>query len=1382
MKMTYDIFNRTEPSVIYLAKPGQRLIGALAGIREDTCNCEVNLNNTCVLEFDIDRDLSGEINPYYDLVDQHYELYVTHVGWFKINEEPIIENDGDVEFKSVRAESLEIELQQYDLVNFYINTGEVGSKEMLATDNTYMVDDYTMFRDQVKFWRDTSDHEALSQAFKDSGGSTVADLEALLYQYPGMLSSWRIDFDYDTFDAAINSTINEYEQSGKSTDVLSGYIGKVKSKNVATTLTNVYPELLKYTHIIVDQTNPNSDQDYTIQEVIDLEIARQNELSFLWLVLHEHGWTVGFVDDFTDPLSPTVADHEFLKDRVGRFEVETQDIYSFLTQEAAGYFRCIFDFDTDNYKVNAYKVENIGYDTNICISFHSIENSVTRSSDEQLRTVVHVKGSEDLDFTEVNFGEDWIEDISYFLDADEKHFPAELKAKYKNWYDYREEQRPTYIQLSKDYRNKIDEADEIYNRVPLDGADTTQYSTFSDDELVEEKAKYQALIRGYESRYVDEDGEFDIDFMRENAPYDYANYILINDQIIPNIDIAIYNRGVDAERDEREYLDGYRYDFNTYGKSYGVAELQTQLTTIGNSVKSLARRGYDKPGEQGDEYWAEQYALWQKYSQAYSECEAALEERTAEYNAVMDEITSISNQMNTIKENVAKTNPRFEFTARELWILDKYYIHTDYVNENILVTSVSTNNEIVDTEYQLYLDAKDELYVLAHPQYVFQTTQDNLLIIPEFQGWHKDLDVGNFIRVTLREDYQVKLRITTISFNPFLIEPTIDLTFSNMIQYRAKRNDFAHLLDSASSSGKNQISQRVGTTSSRNNDINIDPALILKLINNDTFSSYMSTYAGETQSAVIGNVTATTINAVQGRISQLVSDQIDAAYINVDHIVGTTAEFQQLFSDYIGADYLVAEMLRADEANIRDLTAEVIRVGTDSITTIANGAITTAQINADQITGTDADFQNLTTTVLRVGRDNITTIAEGTITTEKIVAELVKATDVQAESVAAKIVTSDSVIAGLVNAQQGDFDALTANTAFIEYLNSGVIDVGTVNADAVITALLQATQADVERLDAQNAFIDYLNSNLIIASEIQVDDLKAKLATITVADIEDMHVEHGFVESLQSLVSTTATATINDAYIYNAVAGKITVADLDTHSATAEQITLISQDGNPSIAFSGSTQQFYDSNGNVRVQIGQDGNGDFNFIVRGADGTTALFNENGITQSGIPNSTIVNNMIHDSTIEKGKLNFPIVDANPDGTINITQIKDGTGGDFGVEYTTFKQNTSDAIDDINSKKMYRVVIESDNGNIFKNGDVNCTLRCRVYSWDDDVTDDINAAYFTWTRKSKNAADDTRWNTNHSGGTKTLTITPSDVYGRSVFYCTVTLPDGSTVTGN
>ena len=85
-------------------------------------------------------------------------------------------------------------------------------------------------------------------------------------------------------------------------------------------------------------------------------------------------------------------------------------------------------------------------------------------------------------------------------------------------------------------------------------------------------------------------------------------------------------------------------------------------------------------------------------------------------------------------------------------------------------------------------------------------------------------------------------------------------------------------------------------------------------------------------------------------------------------------------------------------------------------------------------------------------------------------------------------------------------------------------------------------------------------------------------------------------------------------------------------------------------------------------------------------------------------------------------------------------------------------------------------------MFKNNDISCTLSCYVYSWDDDITNDINATNFKWTRKSKNTADDEAWNARNSGGKKSVTLTPSDVFGRSVFYCTVTLPDGTEVTGS
>ena len=112
--LTYD---QIETSEIYLAKPGHRIIGRINGIDESGCQLSMQLNNTSTIEFTVYRIIDGELSTFYDLIDRHYELYVTHFGWFKINEEPEINNDGNVETKSVRAESNEIELQQFDKVN-----------------------------------------------------------------------------------------------------------------------------------------------------------------------------------------------------------------------------------------------------------------------------------------------------------------------------------------------------------------------------------------------------------------------------------------------------------------------------------------------------------------------------------------------------------------------------------------------------------------------------------------------------------------------------------------------------------------------------------------------------------------------------------------------------------------------------------------------------------------------------------------------------------------------------------------------------------------------------------------------------------------------------------------------------------------------------------------------------------------------------------------------------------------------------------------------------------------------------------------------------------------------------------------------------------------
>nr|DAZ85038.1 MAG TPA: tail protein [Caudoviricetes sp.] len=92
-----------------------------------------------------------------------------------------------------------------------------------------------------------------------------------------------------------------------------------------------------------------------------------------------------------------------------------------------------------------------------------------------------------------------------------------------------------------------------------------------------------------------------------------------------------------------------------------------------------------------------------------------------------------------------------------------------------------------------------------------------------------------------------------------------------------------------------------------------------------------------------------------------------------------------------------------------------------------------------------------------------------------------------------------------------------------------------------------------------------------------------------------------------------------------------------------------------------------------------------------------------------------------------------------------------------------------IDDICSRRMYRLVISSSNGNIFKNSDISTVLSATVFSWDDDVTDELDPNQFIWTRVSDDHEADAQWNHDHYGGTKSITVTSDDVTRRATFFC-------------
>ena len=1125
----YDIYGRTEPSIIYLAKPGKRLYCALGGIDTSTASLSLKTNNTAELTFTVDKYINNTVTDGYEELDELMELYCDGI-WFKIVDPPTINNDGLRETKEITAESYEIMLTQYKLKNFKINMGEEDSYEMM----------YQATHDTNKFYQ--------------------------------------IKF-YD---------------------------------------------------------------------------SENEDLSFLHLVLKHAdvpGWHIGYVDNITPD-----DDGKLLPNNICNFEVDDQNVYAFLTQEAAQAYKCVFEFDTVNMTINVYRPDSLGKDTNVVLGFRNIQNSITISRDENLVTQFYVEGLDDYNIDAVNFGDSVITDLSYFIC--EPYMDTSLQEKYNAWQSYRESRREEFINLSKEYNKNLEVLTELMNRVPIDTAQTNWFGKKVED-LKDAYNANMAIIKGLEALYVDDEKNFDLEALKKS--HDWPLYESIMNYTLPSIvaalqaqdetvegfgkgniiscvnpivlgqdwymvnpgtssfqtiqiddapaygitrgvkvtgtDGGIYQHNISIEPSQRYTLScfvkgsgtfylGYNNtgedrknvaynitsswtrvytsfnlssrlidvafagtnDFTICGmqlemgdspsqfgyftqseniikayetdwKLYGISELKVKISTYDSCIKELKKSGYadgyNPLSGYEEAYFTQMHQKYLDYLNLKDQAEAALKERQAEYDkAKKPEIQEKRNQIakDVLLENFGKVQNKYSaFTDKETYIIKSLYSQSTYTNENIIVTTLDSTADAVDKSKVLYDDALEELYVESHPQYTYTDDVENVYALPEFKEYHEQLTVNDFVRVGITDTNYIKLRVIEITYNPCDLDESMEVTFSNMIQYKAKRNDYNTLLNDALN------------TSNRNG----------------------------------------------GRVNSVNKSSTS------DYVI-TSEAIKQIFSNPLFNSML--------------------------------GGTTTG--------GTGSG---------------------GTITADAIIAELVKA-------------------------KEGIFDKLTVDTAFMKYL-----DVKLVSADKITTRILEAEQANIEKLSAK-----IIESNQINADMINVKNLLAGNAG---------------VGNLQAVHLTAQNVTIDQAVITDLIAKKMTVADLNTHTATADEFMIISS-GKAGIAFKNSTQQFYDSTGAVRVQIGQDGTGKFNFVVKNGD-KTALFDENGITQTGIPDNTIVNNMISDGTINKEKLSFTMVEPNEQGGIDISQVY-LDGKKFGQQYTSFKDQTTEQITNITDPQKGQIV--------------------------------------------------------------------------------------------
>ena len=180
---------------------------------------------------------------------------------------------------------------------------------------------------------------------------------------------------------------------------------------------------------------------------------------------------------------------------------------------------------------------------------------------------------------------------------------------------------------------------------------------------------------------------------------------------------------------------------------------------------------------------------------------------------------------------------------------------------------------------------------------------------------------------------------------------------------------------------------------------------------------------------------------------------------------------------------------------------------------------------------------------------------------------------------------------------------------------------------------------------------------------------------------------------------------------------------------------------------------------------------------------------------GLIAEMVLSGYIEGSTIKGGTIQIGEIDGKPAFEVD----KDGNVSMLGgaVQFNTSKNSiaetenkltnsmnklqdevnkTSEDVKKINDSKMYRIEVICTGPQILKIKNQTAILSCRVYSWDTDITDSLDASLFNWKRHSNNSDYDEIWNANtiHKGR-KTLTISTEDITDNANFSCEVTLPD-------
>lgn len=394
---------------------------------------------------------------------------------------------------------------------------------------------------------------------------------------------------------------------------------------------------------------------------------------------------------------------------------------------------------------------------------------------------------------------------------------------------------------------------------------------------------------------------------------------------------------------------------------------------------------------------------------------------------------------------------------------------------------------------------------------------------------------------------------------------------------------------------------------------------------------------------------------------QIYAEHILADQIKTEHLKAESIDASKIKADAIESSHIKADAIESDHIKANQIQSKHIDSGSITTDHIQAGQVVSSHILANQIDANHIKANAITTDKIKAGAITTDKLEAGAITSDKILAGEINADHLATNSVTANKIQAGAISTDKLSANSVNADKIQANAILTKHIKADQVEASHIKAGSITTDKILANAITSDKIGANQIQASHIKAGSIDASKVTTGELITTSAQIKTGIIGSAHIGNGqitnahigtgaigsanildgAITSAKITSASISNAHIKDATIESAKIKSISASKIDAGTINTGKINLEGTNGK--LRIRDNRLQVFDNSSTPieRVSLG-DVNGDgtsYGLRVRGKDGTTILYDENGVYSEGITDGAITNQKIGDNAVDSRKLNL-----------------------------------------------------------------------------------------------------------------------------------------------